>query len=36
MKLYLLSVYQPDGNPPSPEVLEPIMLPRKGRIAPTR
>ena len=25
MKLYLLSVYQPDGNPPPPEVLEPIM-----------
>ena len=25
MKLYLLSVYQPDGNPPAPEVLEPIM-----------
>ena len=25
MKLYLLSVYQPDGDPPPPEVLEPIM-----------
>lgn len=25
MKQYLLSVYQPDGAPPSPEVLEPIM-----------
>ena len=25
MKLYLLSVYQPDGPPPSPEVLQPIM-----------
>ena len=25
MKLYLLSVYQPDGPPPPPEVLEPIM-----------
>jgi hypothetical protein len=24
MKQYLLSVYQPDGNPPPPEVLEPI------------
>lgn len=25
MKQYLLSVYQPDGNPPPPEVLGPIM-----------
>jgi hypothetical protein len=25
MKLYLLSVYQPDGEPPPPEVLNPIM-----------
>ena len=25
MKLYLLSVYQPDGAPPPPEVLAPIM-----------
>ena len=25
MKMYLLSVYQPDGEPPPPEVLEPIM-----------
>jgi hypothetical protein len=25
MKQYLLSVYQPDGDPPAPEVLEPIM-----------
>ncbi len=25
MKQYLLSIYQPDGGPPSPEVLEPIM-----------
>jgi hypothetical protein len=25
MKQYLLSVYQPDGDPPSPEVLGPIM-----------
>ena len=25
MKQYLLSVYQPDGDPPSPEILEPIM-----------
>lgn len=25
MKLYLLSVYQPDGPPPAPEVLGPIM-----------
>jgi hypothetical protein len=25
MKQYLLSVYQPDGPPPPPEVLDPIM-----------
>jgi hypothetical protein len=25
MKRYLLSIYQPDGPPPPPEVLEPIM-----------
>jgi hypothetical protein len=25
MKLYLLSLYQPGGGPPDPEVLEPIM-----------
>jgi hypothetical protein len=25
MMQYLLSVYQPDGEPPPPEVLEPIM-----------
>jgi hypothetical protein len=25
MKQYLLSVYQPEGTPPPPEVLEPIM-----------
>jgi hypothetical protein len=25
MKQYLLSVYQPQGDPPPPEVLEPIM-----------
>lgn len=25
MTKYLLSVYQPDGDPPPPEVLEPIM-----------
>jgi hypothetical protein len=25
MKQYWLSMYQPDGDPPSPEVLEPIM-----------
>jgi hypothetical protein len=25
MKQYLLSIYQPDGDPPSPEVLAPIM-----------
>ena len=25
MKMYLLSVYQPDGGPPPPEVLQPVM-----------
>jgi hypothetical protein len=25
MKQYLLSMYQPDGDPPPPEVLEPVM-----------
>jgi hypothetical protein len=25
MRQYLLSVYQPDGDPPPPEILEPIM-----------
>jgi len=25
MPQYLLSVYQPDGDPPPPEVLDPIM-----------
>ncbi|MGI5400170.1 YciI family protein [Streptomyces sp. CA-135486] len=25
MKQYLLSIYQPDGPPPPPEVLDPIM-----------
>ncbi len=25
MQQYLLSIYQPDGDPPSPEVLGPIM-----------
>jgi hypothetical protein len=25
MKQYLLGVYQPDGDPPPPEVLEPVM-----------
>jgi hypothetical protein len=25
MRQYLLSIYQPDGEPPAPEVLEPIM-----------
>ena len=25
MKMYLLSVYQPDGDPPPPEMLDPIM-----------
>lgn len=25
MKRYLLSIYQPDGEPPPPEFLEPIM-----------
>ena len=26
MAQYLLSIYQPDGDPPPPEVLEPIMV----------
>ena len=25
MKYYLLSIYQPDGDPPPPEILDPIM-----------
>jgi hypothetical protein len=25
MQLYLLSIYQPDGGTPSPEILEPVM-----------
>lgn len=25
MKQYLLSIYQPDGDPPPPEVLEPVI-----------
>jgi len=25
MKQYLLTIYQPDGDPPPPEILEPIM-----------
>jgi hypothetical protein len=25
MKQYLISIYQPDGDPPPPEVLEPVM-----------
>jgi hypothetical protein len=25
MRTYLISIYQPDGPPPAPEVLEPIM-----------
>jgi hypothetical protein len=25
MKQYLLSIYQPDGDPPPPEVLDPMM-----------
>ena len=25
MKQYLLTIYQPDGDPPPPEVLDPIM-----------
>lgn len=25
MNQYMLSVYQPDGEPPAPEILEPIM-----------
>jgi hypothetical protein len=25
MPQYLLTIYQPDGDPPPPEVLEPVM-----------
>jgi hypothetical protein len=25
MKQYLLSIYQPDGDPPPPEILDPVM-----------
>lgn len=25
MEKYLLSIYQPDGDPPSPEILSPVM-----------
>ena len=25
MKQYLLSIYQPEGDPPPPEILEPVM-----------
>lgn len=25
MKMYLVSIYQPDGPPPAPEILDPIM-----------
>jgi hypothetical protein len=25
VKQYLLSIYQPDGDPPPPEILEPVM-----------
>jgi hypothetical protein len=25
MQQYLLSIYQPDGDPPPPEILEPVM-----------
>jgi hypothetical protein len=31
MRQYLLSVYQPDGDPPPPEVLDPIMA-RMGEL----
>ena len=30
MKQYLLSIYQPDGDPPPPEILEPIMGTQRG------
>jgi hypothetical protein len=30
MKQYLLSIYQPDGDPPPPEVLDPIMRNLEG------
>jgi hypothetical protein len=31
MKQYLLSVYQPDGDPPPPEVLGPIVRDLENR-----
>ena len=36
MTRYLLSIYQPDGAPPAPEVLEPIMRDVGAFVAETR
>lgn len=36
MKQYLLSIYQPDGEPPSPELLEPVMRNVNALIEETR
>jgi len=36
MKQYLLSIYQPDGDPPPPEVLEPIMRDIQALVAETK
>jgi hypothetical protein len=36
MKQYLLSIYQPDGDPPGPEVLEKVMRDVDALIAETK
>ena len=36
MPQYLLSIYQPDGDPPPPEILEPIMRNVEALVAETR
>ncbi|MGW0700803.1 YciI family protein [Streptomyces sp. NPDC002867] len=36
MQQYLLSIYQPDGDPPPPEVLDPIMRDVEAVIADLR
>jgi hypothetical protein len=36
MKTYLLSIYQPDGEAPSPELLEPVMRSVKALVEETK
>ena len=36
MPRYLLSIYQPDGDPPPPEVLDPIMRDVEALVAETK